>query len=85
MSLVSSPGRSMIQTWSAASCALSPSALIAWAIRSAMPIPAAPPPKITISWSVSRPPETRTPESTHARPIDAVPWTSSSNVHSVSP
>ena len=56
MSLVSRPGRSMIQMWSAASWALSPSALIAWAIRSAMPIPAAPPPKMTISCSVSRPP-----------------------------
>ena len=58
---------------------------MASAIRSAIPTPAEPAPKTTICWSTSRPPETRTPASTQARPTAAVPWMSSSKVHRVSP
>ena len=76
-SLVSSPGRSSSQIRSAASCALSPSALIAWASRSAIPTPAAPAPKTTICWSVSRPPEDldagqRAGEPDRGRPLNVV-------------
>ena len=46
-----------------------------------MPTPAEPAPKTTICWSTRRPPETRTPASTQARPTAAVPWMSSSKVH----
>ncbi len=85
MSLVSRPGRSSSQIRPAASAASRPSSCIAWAIRSAMPTPAAPAPKTTTCSSVRRPPETCTPARAHARPIDAVPWMSSSNVRLVSP
>ena len=80
MSLVSSPGRSMSQIAVGGLLGVEPSSVIACAIRSAIPTPAAPAPKTTICCSVSRPPETCTPASAHARPIDAVPWMSSSNV-----
>ncbi len=50
-----------------------------------MPTPAEPAPNTTIFWSTRRPPETRTPASTQARPTAAVPWMSSSKVHRVSP
>ncbi len=59
-----------------------PCVAIARRIRSAMPIPAVPEPKITMRSSRRRPPVTLSAERIAASTTPAVPWMSSLNVHS---